>query len=463
MKLSKLKEQLENKVGKNSFRNIKKQFINKEVQLKNNNSNLDKVKIIGITGSRGKSTTAFLVHKYLQAKGYKSILYSSISIDSPVSQNDSDIACEIPINNDISLLNLLDEAEIYGADYIVVEVNESTISKGLVKDIPFDVRVLTNINPKHNCEQYDEEEYVELKKSFFKNISSKDECICIYGIQDYDKKLFNELLSINNCKKLCYSSEYIINVKNINKKYINTLLCELNSSLNGLSFRYLMNNQEYNINTNLLMPHNSLNILGAITILEALGEFEYNEFKKFIKNVGLPGRAEIIKVNGRTIVIDLFLSPALETFKKFKDKGEIKNIKVITGAIGTNFKTWNSKFKDQRFISSRNEARRFAMNIVNKYADYVYITQNDNAAESLENICNELSSYLDEHIKYEIIFDRSNAIEKAILDSEEGDVIFISGRGNRKILCVSETDAKLLLDKEVVINVLNDLGWKIYG
>ena len=224
-----------------------------------------------------------------------------------------------------------------------------------------------------------------------------------------------------------------------------------------------MDNKKYDLHTNLLMPHNSLNILGAITILNALGEYDHDLFKKYIKNVELPGRVEVIKSNGRTIIIDLFLTPTLEILRKFKEKGEVKNIRVITGAIGMNFKTWNSKFKDEKFISTRSESRKFAMNIVNKFADYVYITQNDNAAENLEDICKELQSYLETNVISDIIYDRKAAIEKAIIDSEKGDIIFVSGRGNRKILCVSETKAELLLDKDVVIDVLDKLGWSKYG
>ena len=82
---------------------------------------------------------------------------------------------------------------------------------------------------------------------------------------------------------------------------------------------------------------------------------------------------------------------------------------------------------------------------------------------NLRKIRIELQSYLETNVISDIIYDRKAAIEKAIIDSEEGDIIFVSGRGNRKILCVSETKAELLLDKDVVIDVLDKLGWSKYG
>ena len=155
--LSELKSEIEfqTKNGTNQTENVDK---------------IDKIKIIGITGSRGKSTTAFLVHQYLEAMGYKSILYSSIKIKSPVSYIDENAPCEIPLQNENTLLDIIEEAQAYEADYIVLEVNESAIEKGLVKEIPFSIRALTNIIPYHNDEQYSEEEYINLKKSFFVNI-----------------------------------------------------------------------------------------------------------------------------------------------------------------------------------------------------------------------------------------------------------------------------------------------------
>lgn len=181
-------EQVKKHLAKNQIKNrtIRKEF-------RNNNCQLSKdLKIIGITGSRGKSTTALMIHHYLKTLGYKSVLYSSVMVDSPASFLKPNEAYEVAIRDKTSLLNIIEEVETYGADFLVLEINESTLAKGIVKDVPFDVRVLTNLNPKHNLEQYTEDEYVELKQSFFKDI--EDECKCIIGFQDYSKELLDNLL-----------------------------------------------------------------------------------------------------------------------------------------------------------------------------------------------------------------------------------------------------------------------------
>ena len=166
MKLLKKREYLEKKELKN-IRKINKNFKNKVYENKKRND----LKVIGITGSCGKSTTAVILHENLKALGYKSVLYSSAMVDSPASFLKKNEAYEVAVRNEESLLSIINEAEAYGADFLILEINESTIEKGFLDDVDFDVRVLTNLNPKHNLERYSEEKYVSLKKSFFENIN----------------------------------------------------------------------------------------------------------------------------------------------------------------------------------------------------------------------------------------------------------------------------------------------------
>ena len=90
-------------------------------------------------------------------------------------------------------------------------------------------------------------------------------------------------------------------------------------------------------------------------------------------------------------------------------------------------------------------------------ADKVYLTENDNAAQTVLDICQELSNYIDNRIETEIIESRYFAIKKAITDSEEGDVIFISGRGNRSKLCNTQNDMKFVKDMDIVNKILDEI------
>lgn len=233
LNLKKLKDKLTNK-NLNNVRLIKKMYNTNE------DNNKDLV-IIGVTGSRGKTSTCVMIHEYLKYLGYKSVLYSSSTVDSPTSFIKKGEAFEVPVKNETSLLSIINEVEAYNADYLVLEVNDSTLEKGFLKDVDFDVRVLTNLNPLHNLEHYTKEEYVNLKKSFFQNINEDSKCVI--GLQDYNKELFNELLNLNNNKKYTFTSDYIANVKNVDKNVFTTLLYDMNNNLNGLKLKLYLENE----------------------------------------------------------------------------------------------------------------------------------------------------------------------------------------------------------------------------
>lgn len=457
MKFLKLKEKLKNKYktldnGKKGFKRIKSKISENKNEMNENN-----LKIIGITGSAGKSTTALIVHEYLKMLGYKSVLYSSAKIDSPASIIKPDEACEISFNSEEELLDIIEEVEAYGADFLVLEVNESTIEKGITKEIPFTVRALTNLNPKHNLEHYSDAEYIEIKKVFFKDI--EDECKCVLGFQDYDKKLLEELLKLNDFEKFLFTSNYIADVKGVDSSMATCLLTDLESTLDGLKLNIKVKGKTYKLKSKLMMSYNALNFVGAMTILEALNILDIEQFEKCIYDINIPGRAEVFKTNGRLIVVDAHLPKMLECLKSFKDEGLISKIKVVVGSMGHGFKTWEDRYNSEQFKEIHKKNKKYAMGLLKQNADFVYLTENDNAADNVLDICLELQEYLEGDVPSMIVEDRKEAIRQAIAESTEGDVIFISGRGNRRILCNTKTTMKLLKDSEVVKETLEELGW----
>ncbi len=464
MKLSQLKNKLEKTLKEKNrlnIRPIRKEYQNyQKVQSIHFNEqfSLDKIKIIGITGSTGKSTTAFLVHEYLKSLGYKSVLYSSAMVDSPASHIMKNEAFEVAVSSEESLLSIMEEAESYGAEYLVLEVNESTLEKGILQDVPFTVRALTNINPYHNEEQYTKEEYVALKKSFFKNID--EDCKCVIGLQDNFIELFEEFLTLNTCETYTFSSQYIARVNGLDSSKMTCLLQELYPSLDGMDMVVRVKDKSYSFNSSITMRYNALNLICAMTILEALGKFDATKFNKCIKNIQIPGRVEVYKANGRVIVVDTHLPRMLEFLQELKLKGDIYNIKVVIGSMGSGFKDWDEKFKTPLFLSKRTKSRQYACDLLKQYVDFVYLTEDDNAKESALDICQELQGYLEEKVPSIIVVDREQAIRQAIEESKVGDVIFISGRGNRRILCNTSTTMKLIKDSEVVEEVVRELGWR---
>ena len=222
---------------------------------------LDKLKIIGITGSRGKSTTAYFIHNYLKKMGYKSSLYSSIMIDSPKSRFKNQEAMENPLYDDDMLLDAIKSSVNNDCDFLVLEVNERAISKGIVNDIEFDVRLLTNVIPDDNSIFGD---YIKLKKSF---IETSDNSIKIVAVvDDVTRDLYQHHPNI-----VTVCTEHLRDhklSKDCNIDYLLKPSEKIYSTINGLDF--LISDQKNKIlrkcRSNMLFPFHGLNIVGAYAV-----------------------------------------------------------------------------------------------------------------------------------------------------------------------------------------------------
>lgn len=428
---------------------LKSQFPHDEYIEKRARKNTN-LKIIGITGSNGKTTTALIVHEYLKSIGLKSVLFASCGIDLEISNYDKNSEVDIPIFNETSLINAIDGAIKERADYLILEINERTIEKGYIEGIPFSIRALTNIVPKHNTLSYTEEEYVNIKKSFF-TFDDEDDCTCIYTLTE--KELLEDLIRQNNKPYKVVSSEYVARVKGVEDEKIDYMLHQGTKefdSLEGLNFNIKTKTKDVECHTNLIMPFNALNITLAYAILDSLGEMEDSKFNQLLEEIKIPGRDEVIRYNKRTIIISVTCTPHLEILKRYKENNKINNIILITGSFGNGFNSWLSEYKDENFKNYVNESMRWAYSYFIKNADKIYITTNDYASSNVSELLKSQENEIKGKIAYEVIENRKVAIKKAIEESEEGDVIFISGRGNRKVFCNNTKSVEMYLDKEIV-------------
>ncbi len=440
----------------NKCKNLKE--INTSSNEKETKKTLDDVKIIGVTGSKGKSSVCYIVHEYLKLKGKKSILYSSIILDSKTSIK-SKVPLEVPLKSRDTILDILEEAESYNSDYIVLEVNESAIEKGIIDDIEFDVKALTNIIPDCNLERYDSDYYVRLKESFFKN--TNDKCVDVIGLNGYfTRESFNKFINLNNNEKITYGTKLTSINKNCDYTNLDILSFNEESSLKGSSFSVRVKNKIYELKNKLIIPTQINNILCSIGILEAIGEFDIEVFNKLFENLNIPGREEVIEVNGRVIVIGLRVSPVLWYLNKYKKNNEYSKLKVVCGAEGVGFKTWDRYLQDEKRVSILDYIYKDIMTCVGANSDYVYITSNDPGAMSASQICLTLQKHLNNKIPSEIVVDRKEAIKKALEESNVGDLIYVVGRGNRKNFCLSEKEMICFTDKEVILETIKKLGWR---
>lgn len=444
-------QQLREKLNKKYHEKFKKNNLNFKGDKEDN------LKIIGITGSRGKTGIVYMLHKYLADIGYKVVSYSSQSIKSPLAFYKENEAVEVAINNEENLLNAVAEALDYEADYLILEINESTLSKNIIDELSFDMRVLTNIVPKQNDIIY--EDYVNIKKSFLRNASKKEQLVI--GIMDDDTtSLYNELKGYNF---VTYSTEYLASRYLGKTNKIDYLLTPSNlpfESISGLNFNIKHKNNLKTINSKLLFSYNAINILCLYTIVNALNVYDDKLFTNLVYDITIPGREDIIKTNNRLIMISVSLIPHLEYLKKMKERGEINNIIVVTGAAGAGYVNWHKEVSQDKYMKDKMQAMQFAYNYISQNVDSLYITMSDNGTLDEDEWLKTQADLVSDNISYVIEKNRKTAIEKALLESENNDVIFISGRGNRRIMCDGPNHISYFDDKEEVCDLLKNIKFK---
>ena len=422
--------------------------------------NLNDAVIIGITGTVGKTSTAYLVHEYLKHIGKKSILYSSLGIDSPYSGQAKTIEHEFLKGMD-EFANILNEALAYEAEYIVLEINE--ISIPFTSEIPFDIKVLTNFNAFENIHLLPEQLY-QKKLAFFQN---EEDAICLFNIKsdrlpDFvsDSHATNVVLYDSQGPSLAHNRTYqeffntanrYLKVDNINKvKYYPYARVP---GLEESSMTVHIPNYNFRIETTLITEKHLENIMSAIATLCELNVFDITAFQGFISNPDLiiPGRLQDHQWNGRNIIVDYDTAEGLKWISNLKT--EYNRLIVVTGERGDHC-AGNASIISQHPEYTFGRDYSLLANYINNYADSVIVTTDDINDETVENLTQGLASNLT--IPYTIIGDRKEAIRQAILTSRMNDIIVITWRGNRRIFRTGYDTAELFRDYDIAKQAIQE-------
>ena len=215
------------------------------------------------------------------------------------------------------------------------------------------------------------------------------------------------------------------------------------------------------IESSLLFGYNALNIICAYSVIDSMKLLDKNLFLRIINDLQIPGREEYIKVNNRLIIISLTCVPHLNKLKTFKQKGQINDILIVTGAAGYGYINWHKEISLEKYLEDKEYSMKFAYNYISQNADKVYVTVSDAGSVNVEEWLDYQIKLIDSKITSEKLINRREAIKKALIDSKEGDVIFIAGRGNRRIMCDGNNHTISFLDKNVLMDILEELNWEV--
>ncbi len=349
------------------------------------------LKIIGITGTNGKTTSCYLIYQMLQKLGKNVSYIGTIGFY----HNDEYIALNNTTPDILTLYKLLLHSIDLNVEYIVMEISSHSLYEERIKGLKLDAAAFTNLTSEHLDFHKSMDGYLESKLKILNYL--KDNATIMLNDDDKYSSYFKKN---KNFQTYGLNGDYKIIKYDIKPNYTN------------LKFSY--NNNFYNVETNLTGVFNIYNFLTALSILNNLN-FNINDLIKISKDIYPPkGRCETYTINHSYVVIDYAHTPDAVN-KVINAYLELPHNKIITilGCGGD-----RDKFK-----------RPLMGNIATNNSDYVIFTNDNPRNENEKDIINDIIKD-NKNSNYEIIYDRKNAILKGLSLLKENDILLILGKGH---------------------------------
>lgn len=359
----------------------------------------EKLKVIGITGTKGKTTTTYLVKSILEHAGHKVGLVGTI--EAVIGQE------HIPANNTTPESYALQEyfAKMVeaGCDTVVMEVSSQGLMLHRTQGFVFDYGIFTNIEPDHigPLEHKDFADYMHCKGLLFKQ--------CRVGIVNCDDAHYQDVIRDHTCKIETFGFAENADYRAQDLKLIS------GAGFLGIDFKA---RGKVNLDIELHAPgrFSVYNALCAIAICNHFG-VTADEVKEALLQAHVKGRIELVKVSDDfTLMIDyahnaMALESLLTTLREYKPK----RLVCLFGCGG-----------------NRSKLRRYEMGAVSgKLADLTVITSDNPRNEEPQAIIDDIKVGISKTDgKYVEIIDRKEAIAYVIRHGQPGDVIVLAGKGH---------------------------------
>ena len=406
----------------------------------------DKIKIIGITGTNGKTTSSFILENILENTARIGTTGNRILDEEFETLNTTPESLE--------LIKLIDKSVKRGADYFIMEVSSHALEIGRVDMLQFDSAIFTNLTQDHLDFHKTMENYFNAKKKLFSMLRNdkKNNGTGVINIDDeYGSKIYSEKKSSNYISIGVRNEEAdiwgdIVNYTNNGMKVkidLKNYLEKTNPRLKDINEEQ---KEEYKFEVDLVGEYNLYNILGCVASALSLGiEMSYI-VKKLEKMPPVPGRFETIKNDLEVRIIVDFA----HTDDGLLNVG--KTLKQITdGHVITIFGAGGDRDHEKRPKMAKAAA---------KFSDYIILTSDNPRTENPVKILADIEKGLIEEKypfdKYLIIADRKRAIKHGMKLLQKGDSLLIAGKGHETYQIIG-TEKTHFDDREVVRDILEEM------
>lgn len=364
-----------------------------------------KMTVIGVTGTKGKSTVVELCHQIFQEAGYKVASLSSIRFKIGNKENQNLLKMTMP--GRFKIQKFFKQALLSGCRYVILEVTSEGILQHRHKFINFDTAVFTNLSPEHIERHGSFKNYQIAKGGLFKAVKKTH----IINLDDEATGFFLQFPAAN---KWGYSAK--ISNKFLNSNFQTVAADSIETSGGGTIFS--VNNTK--IKLNIYGRFNVLNALAAICVGLSQGVGLETSKRALEKIAGIKGRMEVAMEKPFKVIVDYAHTP--DALQKVYESffGKSRMICVLGSAGGGRDKWKRPKMGE----------------IAAKYCDEIIVTNEDPYDEEPIEIINQVSSGAKEKAKK--ILDRREAIREALKSANPGDTVLITGKGCESWMCVSQ-------------------------
>lgn len=378
-----------------------------------------KLKIIGVTGTNGKTTITTVLKQVLSYCGKKVGLIGT-------SQNeigDKVLHTERTTPEPYDLFELYAQMVDEGCEYVVMEVSSQALEQHRIGPVHFSAAIFTNLTQDHLDVHGTMENYYQAKKLIFK--------VCDFAIINADDEAGRRYFVEIDCPKYSYS------IENCGDYYADCIKL----SASGSTFWFSDGTKTNHVDFSMPGYFNVSNITAVIACCERLG-FQVNiVIEAVAKCKGVKGRAEIIPT-GRdfTVMCDYAHTPdALENV--------LPNVREFTeGRLICLFGCGGNRDNKKRPLMAKAAA---------KYSDFLIVTSDNPRNENPNDIINEvLTGLKDTNVPYVTIPDRREAIYYALKNAKKGDIIVLAGKGHEDYQILAAAEKIHFDEREVVADGL---------
>lgn len=382
-----------------------------------------KLKIIGVIGTNGKTTTVTVLYNLFISLGYKTGLLSTVV--NYINKKELEASHTTP--DPVQLFSLLNEMVEAGCEYCFMEVSSHAIHQKRVEGIEFAGGVFTNITHDHLDYHKTFDEYLRVKKMFFDTLSPES-----FALVNNDDKNGEVMLQNTSASKYTYSLKSFSDFK-----------CKiLESGFSGM--KLVIDGVE--VWTRLIGQFNAYNLLGIYGAAILLGQDKNDVLVKLSSMEAVNGRFQVMtSKSGVNAIVDYAHTPdalvnVLNTINNIREQGQ--KIITVVGAGGDRDKT-------KRPVMGKYAAMK---------SDKVIITSDNPRSEDPSVIAEEMRRGVEipDLKKVLTIIDRKEAIRTALHLAVKDDIVLVAGKGHENYQIINGVKSHFD-DKEVIIEVFNEI------